>query len=101
MIKGDTLLDDQRRAILISTDAHLEMIARAKTLLGDGTFKISPSTFIQVFIISCQVDENTFVPCLYAMIPDKKRDSYDTLFSMMKECLSRRGLSLSAQYLST
>ena len=38
---------------------------------------------------------------LYAMLPDKKRDSYDTLFSMMKECLSRRGLSLSAQYLST
>ena len=35
---------------------------------------------------------------LYAMLPDKKRDSYDTLFSMMKECLSRRGLSLSAQY---
>ena len=58
----------------------------------------TPTLLKQVFIISCQVDENTFVPCLYAMIPDKKRDSYDTLFSMMKECLSRRGLSLSAQY---
>ena len=98
MIKGDTLLDDQRRVILISTDAHLEMIARAKTLLGDGTFKISPPTFTQVFIISCQVDKDTYVPCLYAMLPDKKRESYDALFSMLKECLSRRGLSLSAQY---
>ena len=58
----------------------------------------TPTLLKQVFIISCQVDENTFVPCLYAMIPDKKRDAYDTLFSMMKECLSRRGLSLSAQY---
>ena len=98
MIKGDTLLDDQRRVILISTDAHLEMIARAKTLLADGTFKIAPSGFTQVFIISCQVDKNTYVPCLYAMLPDKKRDSYDAMFSMLKECLSRRGLSLSAQY---
>ena len=43
MIKGDTLLDDQRWVILISTDAHLDIIARAKTLLGDGTFKISRS----------------------------------------------------------
>ena len=42
----------------------------------------TPTLLKQVFIISCQVDENTFVPCLYAMIPDKKRDSYDTLFSM-------------------
>ena len=32
------------------------------------------------------------------MLPDKKRESYDALFSMLKECLSRRGLSLSAQY---
>lgn len=43
MIKGDTMLDDHRRVILISTDAQMETLARAKTILGDGTFKIAPS----------------------------------------------------------
>ena len=38
MIKGDTMLDDHRRVILISTDAQMETLARAKTILGDGTF---------------------------------------------------------------
>ena len=32
----------------------------------------TPTLLKQVFIISCQVDENTFVPCLYAMIPEEE-----------------------------
>ena len=98
MIKGDTMLDDHRRVILISTDAQMETLARAKTILGDGTFKIAPSLWTQVFIISAQVDTDVFVPCCYAMLPDKTRDSYNSLFSMLKECLSRRGLIMSAQF---
>ena len=70
MIKGDTMLDDHRRVILISTDAQMETLARAKTILGDGTFKIAPSLRTQVFIISAQVDTDVFVPCCYAMLPD-------------------------------
>ena len=34
----------------------------------------------------------------FCLLPDKKRESYDAMFSMLKEALELRGLSLSAQW---
>ena len=73
-------------------------IARSKMVLGDGTFKICRKLFHQVFIISAQVDEQVFVPCVWVLLPDKTRITYDTMFSMLKETLSRRGLSMAAEF---
>ena len=51
VVKGDTVLSDGRRIILFSSNKHLEVLARARQILGDGTFKITPSLWCQTFII--------------------------------------------------
>ena len=51
------------------SNLHLEILARAKTILADGTFKITSLLWTQVFIISAQID------------------GYNSLFSIVKECL--------------
>ena len=99
IIKGDTLISDNKRVIMYSTDALLDVLARGKQILGDGTFKITPRGWTQVFTIAAQVDmDGTFVTCAYILLPDKKRESYNIMFSMLKEALSRRGLELSAEF---
>ena len=39
-----------------------------------------------------------FIPVVFVLLPDKKRDSYDAMFSMLAECLESRDLQLSATY---
>ena len=42
MVKGDQVFQDGRRILLFSTDEHLQILARAREILGDGTFRITP-----------------------------------------------------------
>ena len=98
IVKGDALLDDGRRVILMSTNDHLDLMARSPQLLGDGTFRITPALWLQVFIISAQIFGSVFVPVCFCLLPDKKRETYDLMFSMMKEALAGRGLELSAEH---
>ena len=63
-----------------------------------GTFKITPSLWCQTFVISVQVQDSVFAPVAFCLLPDKKRGSYDAMFSMLKEALELRGLSLSGQW---
>ena len=96
---GDVVLSGGRRILLFSSDAHLKILAKAQQILVDGTFRITPSLWTQTFIISAQVTSNVFVPVVFALLPDKKRESYDAMFSSLKENLTARGLELSARYL--
>ena len=41
IVKGDILFENGKRIIMFSTDALLEIAARALEILGDGTFKIT------------------------------------------------------------
>ena len=96
IVKGDALLEDGRRVVLMSTDDHLDLMARAPQLLGDGTFRVTPSQWLQTFIISAHIFGAIFVPVCFVLLPDKKRETYDLMFSLLKDALSVRGLELSA-----
>ena len=62
IIKGDTIFANEKRVLLFTTNDLLEVLARAKEILGDGTFKITPLLWGQVFVISAQVTPSVFVP---------------------------------------
>ena len=55
IVKGDILLENGKRIIMFSTNDLLEIAAHAEELLGDGTFKITPKLWGQVFVITAQV----------------------------------------------
>ena len=48
VVKGDHILDDGRRIVLITTNSHLKYLAKSEQVLADGTFRIT-------FIISVKV----------------------------------------------
>ena len=72
IIKGDQVFQDGRRILLFSTDEHLRILARAREILGDGTFRITPHLWCQTFVISASVSGSSFVPVPYCLLPDKK-----------------------------
>ena len=58
VVKGEQVLSDGRRIILFTTKEHLKILARARQILGDGTFRITPGLWTQTFIISAEVSLN-------------------------------------------
>ena len=43
IVKGDLIHNDGLRVLLFATESSLQILARARTILGDGTFRICPS----------------------------------------------------------
>ena len=97
VVKGDQVLDDGRR-VLFTTNVHLKHLAKSEQVLADGTFRITPKPWKQTFIISVQVTSGVFIPVVFVLLPDKKRDSYDAMFSMLADLLESQNLQLSATY---
>ena len=73
IVKGDLLHSDGLRVILFASDDSLKILARARTILADGTFKITPYLWYQTFILSAEYQDFQFVPVAFALLPDKKR----------------------------
>ena len=98
VVKGDQVLTDGRRVILFTTNAHLKLLSKSEEVLADGTFRTTPRPWKQNFIISAKVTSSVFVPVVFVLLPDKKRDSYDAMFSLLAEILESQGLEMSATY---
>jgi hypothetical protein len=101
IVKGDKLHSDGLRVLLFSSDESLQVLSRARTILADGTFRITPFLWYQTFILSAEFRENSFVPVAFGLLPDKKRRSYDDFFTLVKQALEHpsRNLRLSAEWL--
>ena len=76
IVKGDVLHSDGLRVLLFASDESLRIMARARTILGDGTFRITPYLWYQTFILSAEFRDLQFVPVAFALLPDKKRYLY-------------------------
>ena len=77
---GDTTLSDGRRVVMLSSKKSLEYLARSDCIAMDGTFKINPSPWKQVGIISAEISNECWIPVAFGLLPDKKRDTYDAFF---------------------
>ena len=101
IIHGDTTLQCGKRVILLTSKEALKILARAKDIGVDGTFKITPKPWKQVAIISAEVREGIWVPVAFGYLPDKKYDTYTTFFSLLKTTMASCDLELSARSLMT
>lgn len=72
-----------QRVLIFGRQRNLQYLNQSKWFI-DGTFKISLPLFTQVFIIS--VAKYGYVhPILYALLPNKQRNIYNSLFERIKE----------------
>lgn len=78
-----------RRMVLFSTTAQLRRFARVSTFCMDGTFKITPRPWAQVAIISAELSTDTWTPIAFALLADKKLDTYLHLFNSIKSAVAK------------
>jgi hypothetical protein len=71
----------------------LRLITDADILYMDGTFSTCPRIFYQLFTINIIVDGKQ-VPALYALLPSKSRETYNKMFTSIKEQMQNLNFTL-------
>ena len=59
-----------------STPENLRVLALCSVWLSDGTFKVTPPLFMQLYTIHGSYKERTF-PLVYALLPTKTQEVYE------------------------
>ncbi|CAI6344403.1 unnamed protein product [Macrosiphum euphorbiae] len=70
------------RILIFGRQTGLNILESSKTWFVDGTFSVSPSLFSQVYIILAE-DVGGIHPIIYALLPNKKGETYRKLFTML------------------
>ena len=94
--------DNDTRVIVFATTENLRMLFRCSVWFVDGTFKISPSIFFQVFAILgalTQPDnkggtQTIGLPFVYALSESKEQIAYRKIFDAVLEHARRHELNL-------
>ena len=70
----------------LGTKFSLRILTKAKRWYLDGTFKIVPRNYKQMYIIIAKYDENNY-PCTYLLLTSKSEVLYSSAFSHIKNLL--------------
>lgn len=76
----DSGVGDVLRLFIFASAQGLELLSTSEHWFGDGTFKVCPEIFYQVYTIHAQVNDR-ILPCLFALLPNKTQNTYERLFT--------------------
>lgn len=83
------------RILIFGDEWSKNMLIDGKVLFIDGTFNICPKPFTQLVTIHCDIGSTiectNIIPVLYALLPDKKTETYVTLFRLIKSQIKQSG----------
>ncbi|KAI5631084.1 FLYWCH zinc finger domain-containing protein [Phthorimaea operculella] len=87
------------RILVFGNEWSKEMLISGKVFFLDGTFNICPEPFTQLLTIHCDIgstmEYTNIIPVLYALLPDKKTETYVILLRLLqseiKKSLVRSG----------
>ncbi len=78
------------------TTFYLQLMSQSTTLFMDGTFKIAPRLFSQLYSVHDVYREHV-VPVLYCLLPDKSRATYHRMFDIVRGKMAALNLPLNPQ----
>ncbi|XP_064079450.1 uncharacterized protein LOC135196532 [Macrobrachium nipponense] len=91
-LQYDSGADDHNRILIFATEVGFEHLRRYRNWAVDGTFKVSPAIFYQLFTIHVQVEKCSF-PRIYALLPNKTEETYKMLYKKIQELLQQNPLT--------
>ena len=71
------------RILVLATDSNHDFLCKSIRWCGDRNFKAAPKLWTQLYTIHGQKSGYT-VPCDYALLPNKRKETYVRLFTQMK-----------------
>ncbi|XP_060809619.1 uncharacterized protein LOC132903950 [Amyelois transitella] len=78
-------VDDDKRIIVFCSNENRKEMNKYHHFYADGTFKCCPKGFYQLYSIhGYNKNNNSVAPLIFALLPDKKTETYKVLFSLIK-----------------
>ena len=77
----DTGSENPQRILIYG---NIERLAQHSNWFQDGTFKVAPEVFYQAYTIHATI-ESSAVPCVYALLPNKTRLTYERMWTELKD----------------
>jgi hypothetical protein len=82
--------------MIFCSPRSLDLLSRSTSWYGDGTFKVSPPLFYQLYTI--HVDHyGAILPAAYCLLPDKKKATYSKMFEIIKQSVEDRGFRVAVE----
>jgi len=75
------------RLIIFGCNELLDGLARASVWLADGTFKVVPSIFFQLYTVHFQLVQGINPAALYCLLMNKTRTTYDVLVTEIQRLI--------------
>lgn len=82
--------ESESRMLVFGTDLALQHLAGSTTWMMDGTFDVAPRIFSQLYVIRAPLGESA-VSCVYALLCDKSRSTYEELLNAILNQCNRLG----------
>lgn len=74
------------RILIFSSENQLRILGSSRHVQFDGTFKVTPAQFYQLFVIHA-VRDGVILPCVFCCTEDKSQDTYTSIFKIIKDRL--------------
>ena len=75
----DSGIRDHERKFIFASELGLQCLAESEHFYADGTFKVSPELFFQLYTIHGHQRGNIF-PCVFGLLPNKTEATYTRFF---------------------
>ncbi|XP_031348427.1 uncharacterized protein LOC116174627 [Photinus pyralis] len=77
--------DDEDRILMFGTATNLSLLHQHQNWHVDGTFKVAPELFFQLFTVHALIDNRTTLPMVYVLLQDKTEVTYTRVFRKLLE----------------
>ena len=78
----DSGVGDHERMFIFASPQGLQFLADSEHWYADGTFKVCPEVFYQLYTVHGQRNGRIF-PCVFALLPNKNENTYNTFFQTL------------------
>ena len=72
------------RMLVFATQQDLGLLARSNHWFMDGTFKVVPELFFQLYSIHA-LHNSQVIPCMHALLPNKQQLTYTAFFQVLRD----------------
>lgn len=89
-LRGELFLQvDEEDVKIFATTPMLNVLSNSTHWLADGTFKLAPQAFLQIYTVHAIVREHA-LPVVYALLKNKSRAAYTNVWDHLKALVNLR-----------
>ena len=86
----DSGVGDEERIFIFASQDALQFLVDSEHWYADGTFRVCPEIFFQLYTIHGQRDRRIF-PCVFLLLPNKNENTYNRLFEQLFQLVNNLG----------